>query len=282
MLTLRSLRREISDYLSEYIGNEANSVSRYLLSDMLSISLTQLLLADNDKIDIHFANEVRAKANRIANGEPLQYVTGISYFCDLAFAVDKNVLIPRPETEQLVQLIVNKHNNYCCSILDIGTGSGCIAISLKKYLSQCDVTAIDISDEALEIAKKNAEKNSVNVNFEQYDILKGNSDLGQYDIIVSNPPYITLSEQSNMKANVLDYEPHIALFVPDGEPLLFYETIVKRAVDGLLKKGGSLYFEINERFGNEVAKMLENYNFSEITIHNDIYDKQRVVECKLI
>lgn len=274
-LTLQILRRQIARYLSEYIGNEADTYAKYLLCDMLSMSQTELVMHDCDSVPAAFSEEAHQKARRLAEGEPLQYVTGKAYFCGSVFGVAPGVLIPRPETAQLVDIVVNENINDCKSILDIGTGSGCIAISLKLNIPQAHVMAVDISAEALAIASANAQNLSAEIDFKHCDILRDDNDLGQFDIVVSNPPYVTESEKSEMQRNVLDYEPALALFVPDSDPLRFYRAIAQKARDGLLAQGGKLYFEINEHFGADMRQMLENMGFAEVVIRTDQFGKER-------
>ncbi|MCM4169765.1 Release factor glutamine methyltransferase [Arenibacter antarcticus] len=210
---------------------------------------------------------------------PIQYVLGNTQFCDLDFMVNENVLIPRPETEELVYWILDQlpHKGKEISILDIGTGSGCIAISLSKNLPNAEVKGLDISKKAIQVARSNAEKNNVKVEFVEFDALSLEDYEGQYDIIVSNPPYVRELEKSAMNKNVLDYEPSSALFVPDEDPLLFYKSIVRFA-SGHLNKGGMLFLEINQYLGGETKKLMEDMSFSEIELKEDIYGNHRMLK----
>jgi release factor glutamine methyltransferase len=224
--------------------------------------------------------------------KPLQYIVGETEFYGLPFLVNENTLIPRPETEELVELIIKSYNlqptTYNPKILDIGTGSGCIAISLAKNLTNSQVFAIDVSEKALTTAKKNAEINEVTINFIQADILKVddlenlsnyNSKLpSQYDVIVSNPPYVRNLEKSEIKPNVLEYEPHLALFVDDSDALLFYRKIAELAKKNL-KENGKLYFEINQYLGKETVELLENLGFNDVVLKKDIYGNDRIIQC---
>jgi release factor glutamine methyltransferase len=224
--------------------------------------------------------------------KPLQYIVGETEFYGLPFLVNENTLIPRPETEELVELIIKSYNlqptTYNPKILDIGTGSGCIAISLAKNLTNSQVFAIDVSEKALTTAKKNAEINEVTINFIQADILKvddlenlsnSNSKLpSQYDVIVSNPPYVRNLEKSEIKPNVLEYEPHLALFVDDSDALLFYRKIAELAKKNL-KENGKLYFEINQYLGKETVELLENLGFNDVVLKKDIYGNDRIIQC---
>ncbi|MCQ2227735.1 MAG: peptide chain release factor N(5)-glutamine methyltransferase [Bacteroidales bacterium] len=271
-MKLGELRRNVAAILatSKFIG-DAQQASRMLICDLLDITQTQLLTRSDDLID--GASLIIEKAQRVANGEPLQYVCGKAYFCGHEFIAAPGALIPRPETAELVNLIINEKNTG--SIIDIGTGTGCIAISLKLALPDAKVTAVDISADALAIAQKNAEKLDANVTLTQCDILQTNVNLGTFDIVVSNPPYIMQSEKSSMEENVLSYEPHLALFVPDNDPLLFYRTIARHCRKEMLAKGGKLFFEINEKMGYQMKEMLAAEGFVDIQIVNDFYGKER-------
>lgn len=214
---------------------------------------------------------------------PIQYCLGKTSFFGLDFEVNAATLIPRPETEELVSLILSENrlvNNSTLQILDIGTGSGCIAISLAKNLANASVSAIDISSEALAVAKKNADKNSVQVVFLQKDILS-TTDLGeQFDYIVSNPPYVRQLEKREMKKNVLDYEPHLALFVADDDALVFYKKIGELAMKSLAPSG-KLYFEINQYLGIETVALLEQLGYKKVRLFKDCYGNDRMIEASV-
>jgi release factor glutamine methyltransferase len=222
---------------------------------------------------------------RLKAFEPFQYITGEAYFMGYTFKVNKNVLIPRPETEELVEWILEETNvfknkiNNSFNILDIATGSGCIAISLKKKLPSAEITAIDISKDAIKVAKQNAELNNVKINFIESDILKTGFDKIKipFDLIVSNPPYISSHEKMHMHRNVTDYEPHIALFVEGKNPLLFYERIADIASGNSLKAGGFLYFEMNESFSAEISEMIISKGFSNVVVKKDMSGKNRLI-----
>lgn len=213
--------------------------------------------------------------------KPIQYIFGNTHFYGLDLQVNENTLIPRPETEELVDWIVNENSDKKdVSILDIGTGSGCIAIALAKNLPNATVHAIDVSGEALVVAKENAINNSGTVTFWQKDILTAESLPQQFDIIVSNPPYVRNLEKYEIKGNVLDYEPHLALFVEDNDPLLFYKKIAVLAQKHLTNNG-ILYFEINQYLGAETTQMLQDYNFKNIGLRKDMYGNNRMVKATL-
>jgi release factor glutamine methyltransferase len=207
---------------------------------------------------------------------PIQYILGETEFYGMKFKVSRGVLIPRPETEELVDLIIKQAPKGKISILDIGTGSGCIAVSLAKNLAEAQVTAFDIPGAALEIALQNALQNQVNVTFIKKDILKTETLDQNWDVIVSNPPYVLNSEKEKMQANVLEHEPHTALFVPDINPLLFYSKIARLAQNHLTPNG-KLYFEINEAYGKEVVKLLEMLDYKNVKLKKDFFGKDRMV-----
>lgn len=225
----------------------------------------------------------------LINQKPIQYILGETYFYDLKFYVDENTLIPRPETEELVELIiknVKKSNTEKLKILDIGTGSGCIAISLAKNLPNAEVYALDVSEKALEIARKNAEFHNVTIHFIKENILEiddlvelvtRNSQLTtHFDIIVSNPPYVRILEKMEIKKNVLEFEPHLALFVEDNDALLFYRKISALAQKNL-SETGTLYFEINQYLGKETHELVESFGFINVEVLKDIYGNDRMV-----
>lgn len=230
---------------------------------------------------------------QLQQDKPIQYITGEAWFYGLKFEVNENTLIPRPETEELVEWIIESwkleagrrksENQKRINVLDIGTGTGCIPIALKANLPQANVSAIDVSENALEVAKRNAELNKVEINFIQANILEV-EDLSQlpssYNIIVSNPPYVRNLEKQEIKKNVLDYEPHLALFVEDTDALLFYRKIAQLAIKNL-SPNGLLFFEINQYLGKETVELLENLGFKNIELKKDIYGNDRMVKCSI-
>jgi release factor glutamine methyltransferase len=215
---------------------------------------------------------------RLKRYEPIQYIQGYAPFCGHSFSVAPGVLIPRPETEEMVKLIADDYRGKSPSIVDMGTGSGCIAISLALAISGADVTAWEVSPAALEIAGLNARKLDAKVELKQRDILRPTEedDMGRFDVIVSNPPYVCRSEMAQMERNVLDWEPETALFVDDGDPLLFYRHIAEHGTR-MLRPGGSVYFEINREYGDETAALLDKLDYRDTKIIKDISGNDRIV-----
>ena len=282
-MTLTDLAKRLTSY---YDIQEARGIVRLLLSDLYGMSLTDICVGALDRLTEEQTQQIEDAMLRLEKGEPVQYVTGKAHFCDRTFLVSPSVLIPRPETEQLCQLIADNDQvvtgNGEIRVLDMGTGSGCIAITLALSMQNASVEAWDVSAEALNMAKSNAESLGVSVSFEQKDILglDENNVERCYDIIVSNPPYICNKEAAQMEHNVLDFEPHLALFVPDEDPLLFYSAIARFARQAL-KVGGALYFEINPLYADALCSMLSSLGFANVTIHVDQFGKQRFISAKL-
>ena len=229
------------------------------------------VLADSVRLSESDLLQIKSIVDRLVKNEPIQYIIGHTYFYDCKINVNQTVLIPRPETEELVDIIIKSNNGIdSLSILDIGTGSGCIPIALKKKLKSANITTIDISKDAIALAKENAIQNQVEINF--YDIDVFSADINSFDkvdIIVSNPPYIPSADKKEMHKNVLDHEPSTALFVEDTTPLVFYERIIKLS-KSKLKPGGQLYFEFHKDFGKEINQLLVDANFQEIEIIKDM------------
>jgi len=258
-MTLQDFKlKMISELSSIYEMDELNSIFNLLSENYLKIPRSKILLAN--EIDLNESNQpvFLSALERLKTHEPIQYVLGKTSFMDLEFKVNSLVLIPRPETEELVRLIL-KEDLDGKEILDIGTGSGCIAISLAKNLPNAKVSALDISKDALEVAKENAMLNNVSIEFIHADIFEYKSDK-KYDVIVSNPPYVLESQKSLMKKNILDFEPELALFVEDINPLLYYEEITN-ALRNNLNSEGFFFFEINNSLSDEVEKLLRKYCF---------------------
>ena len=272
-MTLQDFKlKMISELSSIYEMDELNSVFNLLSEDYLKIPRSKILLAD--EIDLNESNQnlFSSALERLKTHEPIQYVLGKTTFMNLEFKVNSSVLIPRPETEELVRLML-KEDLDGKEVLDIGTGSGCIAISLTKNLQNAKVSALDVSKDALEVALENAELNNVNIEFIHADIFEYQSDK-KYDVIVSNPPYVLESEKMLMKQNVLNYEPEIALFVDDINALKYYESIIKFSLNNLNSQG-QIFFETNENYKDELNKLAQNYEYNIIEFKLDINDKNR-------
>ena len=267
------IREELSQC---YSTDEIAALTRIIATELLGVSQMAFYLKD----DIHLTAEQQAllenAIERLKKQEPIQYILGYSDFCGLRFKVTPATLIPRPETSELVELIASEATGHE-SILDIGTGSGCIAVSLANRLPQSKVTAWDISPEALAVATENSKANGCAIAFEEVDILAYRPTGKLFDIIVSNPPYIKENEKSAMHNNVLDWEPHTALFVPDSDPLLFYRTIAEKGLQ-MLAPSGTLYFEINRAHGTETMKMLADYGYTDIELRKDFADNDRMIK----
>ena len=264
-----------------YGDGEAKAIARMVYDVRFGLSLSDIYIGKDTQLSANSQAELRRIAERLLQQEPVQYVLGQADFCGRTFLVNKHVLIPRPETEELCQWVASLTPSSLkgkeAKLLDIGTGSGCIAITLASMYPKAKVTAWDISREALGVAHENARRQNVNVTLEQVDALNI-SHISQWDLIISNPPYICRKEAALMESNVLDHEPHEALFVPDEEPLLFYEAIGKYAQQGL-KQNGLLAFEINPLYANQLSNTLSDQGFHDISIVNDSFGKQRFILC---
>ena len=257
----------------------------YLVIDHY-LGLERFILAMQPNLVVSKENEdpLFFALSQLKQERPIQHILGKAHFCELEFRVDENVLIPRPETEELVYWIINEVQKGDpreeVKILDIGTGSGCIAISLAKNLPNAKVYALDISKKALQIAGENAMDNGVDIVFLEADILSLEGLKDKFDVIVSNPPYVRELEKLEMKNNVVEHEPGLALFVSDGDPLIFYKKITRFALSHL-KKGGVLFFEINQYLGEEMKQLLEAENFSEIELRKDMFGNDRMLKGQL-
>jgi len=274
----RDLHNEITAKLidAHYRDSEADSISLMVIEYFYGLSRVELLLnkvIDNAELHVPALNE-------LLEGKPIQYILGEAHFYGLVFKVDPSVLIPRQETEELVDLIIKENKSSKPVILDIGTGSGCIAISLAKHITESKTYGYDISRDALMMAIQNAANNGVQINFQEVDILESDIHVSEIDIIVSNPPYVRCSEKPQMDKRVLNYEPALALYVKDTNPLVFYNRISQVAAKAL-SNTGKLYFEINEAFPEEVVKCMENEGFENVLIINDLNGKPRFVKGSL-
>ena len=259
-----------------YPPEEVRALTMLICCDILGFDALDIYMGKDITLSECKQRELENIIFRLQKNEPIQYIRGFAEFYGRQFRVAPGVLVPRPETSELVDLII-KENPEAKSILDIGTGSGCISISLSKELPDAMVTAWDISEEALEIARWNNERLSGRVIFEKQDVLSDSgSETQRYDVIVSNPPYVTEKEKADMDPNVLEWEPDLALFVPDDDPLLFYRHIVVLA-QKLLNQGGKLYFEINQAYGAEMVRLLEMNHYHNIRVIKDLFENDRIV-----
>ena len=273
---MRTIAKKIEEGLANvYSDGEIKALTRIIATELLGMSQMAFYLKDDIPLTAEQEALLDNAIERLKKQEPIQYILGYSDFCGLRFKVTPATLIPRPETSELVEWIASEATGKE-SILDIGTGSGCIAVSLAHKLPQSKVTAWDISNEALAVAAENSKENGQTVTFEQVDILAHEPTDEQFDIIVSNPPYIKENEKAAMHANVLDWEPHTALFVPDSDPLLFYRTIAEKGLT-LLKPGGRLYFEINRAHGKETMEMLATLGYTSIELRKDFAENERMI-----
>ena len=254
---------------------EVQAMIRIICEDIFNYDQVDVALRQESELPDFAQERITDIISRLRRHEPLQYIVGSACFHGHRFKVTPAVLIPRPETEQLIDMIVDENPASDLRVLDMGTGSGCIAISLARALKFAQVDALDVSRDALAVARENAALLKVKVRFFESDMLSPQPP-ARYDIIVSNPPYVCWSERESMERNVLDYEPGQALFVPDNDPLLFYKAIAAYAAQSL-ERGGRLYLEINQRFGNEVKRLLEGNGFDEVRIIEDSYGKTRFV-----
>jgi len=270
---------------SRYSRNELKSITHLLLKELAGMSSVQIYCDKDTKFTDDITFQLNTSVERLFNGEPIQYILGQTIFFDLPFVVRPGVLIPRPETEELVELILKDFRNKTrqMQLLDIGTGSGCIAVSLAKNLLKANVSAWDISKDALEIAVENAEINKVCVNFCLMDVrdpelLLDNSE--KWDVIVSNPPYVCESEKATMESHVLEHEPHLALFINDDDPLIFYRIISEYAANHL-HPGGGLYFEINSHLGKETLLLVKQHGFGKAELLQDLSGRDRMIRAFL-
>ncbi|NJM16676.1 MAG: peptide chain release factor N(5)-glutamine methyltransferase [Bacteroidales bacterium] len=275
-MTIEILRKYCRDKLTNIYGQqEASSIVQLVLKHYTGLSLTRLLSNVGREIDADQEINIRNAINELVTHKPLQYVLGEAAFYGLTLKVTPSTLIPRPETEELVAWIIDSNQVQAPAILDIGTGSGCIAISLAKHINGATVLALDISAGAIATARQNAGLNQVKLKLVQADIISYATD-NQFDVIVSNPPYVTQAEKKFMQPNVLQFEPAQALFVEDSKPLVFYETISHFAAKSLCAQG-FLYFEINERYGQETLRLLQQQGFVNCQLRKDLFGKDRMV-----
>jgi release factor glutamine methyltransferase len=292
MITIKDVFEDYKQLNNIYSVNETEALSLLVISEITQLSKASIKAFPERELGNDQAEELKSILTQLQTGEPIQYILGVTEFYGLPFKVNPNVLIPRPETEELVEWILvegerQKVKGERFSLLDIGTGSGCIAISLKKNLPAATVSAIDISEGALQTAKENAKLNEVEINFIHADILnyppapRSSHPALEYQIIVSNPPYVTLEDKKQMHTNVTDFEPHTALFVPDHDPLIFYRAIADIALVNLTP-GGYLFFEINESYGQETVDLLAAKGFINIELRKDMSGRDRMISSQLL
>ncbi|MBT3385074.1 MAG: peptide chain release factor N(5)-glutamine methyltransferase [Prolixibacteraceae bacterium] len=272
--TIQFIEKELDGL---YPSIEIQGFIRLIFENVCQLSYTDLVLRKNDRINSLAKEQIQIIIKRLKKFEPIQYILGETEFVGLKITVNPAVLIPRPETEELVDWIIRLADLKSPGILDIGTGSGCIALAIKSQMQAANISAIDISEEALIVAKQNAIQNKLEVDFFLADILTWeDKKWGDFDVIVSNPPYVREMEKKKMHTNVLGFEPAKALFVPDSDPLIFYQRISEFAIK-YLKKGGWLFFEINENLGKEMIQLIQNLGFKNIQIRKDINGKNRML-----
>lgn len=271
------------DYIKQsltgyYPVGEAAAMGKWILTDVFHLSAVELYAGK----DINFSTESRVMLedilNRLRHYEPLQYILGEASFCGLSLKVNEAVLIPRPETEELVAWMEADYADKSgMTVLDVGTGSGCIPIALACRLKQPYVHAWDVSEAALQVATENAERHGVNITFRKIDVLRSGCPVFPVDILVSNPPYIAEKERSSMERNVLDWEPEVALFVPDDDPLLFYRRIAELGWQ-MLVPSGALYYEINQAYGEETAELLRSIGYIDVELRKDLSGNDRMIK----
>lgn len=275
---MQNIKDYISNELKEiYSPSEIRVLINMILEKELNLSPADILTGKFTKLSDVSLRNIKEITNRLTKHEPIQYILGETEFYNLKFKVNNSVLIPRPETEELVEWIVETTNNSELNILDIGTGSGAIAVSVATKLPKAHVYAWEVSKEALIVAGENAQLHGVNIVFEENDILKKQDNKTVFDIIISNPPYIAEKDRIYMGENILGYEPHLALFAPDENPLLFYDKISDFASESL-SENGVLFFEINSLSGDEIIEMLKSKGFEDVELRNDISGHPRMIK----
>lgn len=286
-MLLKEFKTYFSTTLSTiYPKTEIDTFFFLLIEEHLGLQRIDTVLKPNFKIEQKVFQFLQSALKRLKEEEPIQYIIGKTEFYGYPFLVDQNTLIPRPETEELVAWILKEikekeQESKPLKILDIGTGTGCIPISLAKKLPNAMISAIDVSKDALKVAKKNAELNTVTINFIELDILKAEKLFTAYDIIVSNPPYVRALEKVEIQNNVLKNEPHLALFVDDDNPLVFYDKIANLAKKHL-SKNGVLFFEINQYLGNETIQLLKQKEFKRVALKKDLFKNDRMIKATLL
>ncbi len=276
--TSSALFKQISKNLTSLYGQrEAESLAVIIIEYFFEMGRTQILMdVPFTTMDEEILGNLNECIERLKAQEPIQHILGETEFYGLPFYVSPDVLIPRPETEELVNWVIEECKNKELTVLDIGTGSGCIPVVLKKEQPQFNVFGLDVSSEALTVANDNAELNQVDIKLMEHDILSDDMPEVNVDVIVSNPPYITLDEKQDMKKNVLEFDPSLALFVTNEDPLVFYRVIGSLGLE-ILSDSGKLFFEINENFGNETVELLQSLGYKEVILKKDLNDKDRMI-----
>ncbi len=275
----KAYKNLVAELCNTYSKREAEAISRMLIEHVSGFKPHQIITNNEITLNSTQFNKIQTSLSQLKLQKPIQYILGQTEFFGLNIDVNSSVLIPRPETEELVQWIISENSLSNPKILDIGTGSGCIAIALAKHIPKATVFALDYSPEALKVAEQNAKKNEVDITFFQCDILNPPEHISSapFDIIVSNPPYVRESEKTQMQPNVLNNEPELALFVNDNKPLIFYEAIAKFA-KGNIKPNGTVYCEINEALGNKTKEVFQKNGFVNTEIRKDINGKDRMLK----
>jgi release factor glutamine methyltransferase len=279
--TFRDIRNCLSEELRAiYPEPEINALANMIIKTFPEVKKLHQIYDPDQVVSTEYIALITTIIRELKNGKPIQYILGSTDFYNCIIKVTKATLIPRQETEELVDLIISENNGYNGNIVDFGTGSGCIAIALAKNLTASSVTGIDISAESIALARENADLNNVNLLFRQEDIFNPVEVLtNKAGIVVSNPPYVRISEKSLMSRNVLEHEPASALFVNDSDPLVYYKAILNIS-ETILQPGGKIYFEINEALGKEMISLLKEYKYTEIILVKDINGKDRILKAK--
>ncbi|MBK9638862.1 MAG: peptide chain release factor N(5)-glutamine methyltransferase [Bacteroidetes bacterium] len=262
-----------------YDKGEANALLKNLLQERLSMSFFELAAIENNVLSVNQEAQLLSDLNRLKSGEPLQYILGYTWFNEMKILVDKNVLIPRPETEELISFILDQHFPPNAIMLDLCSGSGCIALSLKSAFPNGEVFGFDVSEGSLKVAEQNSEALKLKVSWKKWDVINESCPHTFHtapELIVSNPPYITMKEFDDMHKNVTDFEPHLALFVSDADPLIFY-TVISKFAKRKLADGGRLWFEVNKWHAVEVAEVMEQNGFDDVRIYRDFSSNDRFV-----
>jgi release factor glutamine methyltransferase len=282
LLTIAGIRTRMIKSLSGlYDQNEIRNFVYLIFGHLLNYSKIEIYVKDDETISQHLVKKIDEIINRLSHYEPIQYILGKTEFFGINIKVAPGVLIPRPETEELVNWVIKENTGRQISIIDLGTGSGCIAIALAKHLPAAQITGIDISNKAIRIAKENAIINGANISFMPHDLFQYKKWFQQkYDVFVSNPPYVRESEKADMEANVLNYEPHQALFVPDHDPLVYYR-IIADAGKNYLKHKGAIYCEINEALPDDTYALFKEFGYQQVILKPDINGKPRMIKAVL-